>query len=74
LSFETAQTVFYDPLAFLRPDAGSHGEDRWQIIGKVNDVLIALVVFVVRDKEAETFRIISARRVTNHERKYYEEG
>lgn len=74
LSFETARKVFTDPLAFIRPDPGVHVEDRWQIIGKVNDSVIALVVYVVRDEDTEVYRLISARRVTTHERKEYEEG
>ena len=74
LSFETARTVFADPLAFIRQDPGSHGEDRWQIIGKVNEIVIALVVYIVRDEAAEVIRLISARRVTPHERKAYEES
>lgn len=72
LSFEAARMVFNDPLAFIRPDLGSHGEDRWQIIGKVDDLVIALVVYVVRNEDSEIYRLISARRVTSHERKKYE--
>jgi len=74
LSFETARSVFTDPLAFIRPDPGSPGEERWQIIGKVNEIIIALVVYVVRDEEAEVYRLVSARRVTHHERTAYEES
>ncbi len=74
LRFEDARYVFADPLAFIRSDPGSHGEDRWQIIGKINDIVLVVVVFAIRDEEAEVYRIISARRVTAHERKRYEEG
>jgi uncharacterized DUF497 family protein len=71
--FELAKRVFSDPLALIEQDPGSHGEDRWRIIGKVNDSLIAMVIFVVRDELAEVYRIISARQVTAHERKKYQE-
>lgn len=74
LSFEIARIVFSDPLAIIRMDSGSHQEERWQIIGKANDTLIVLVVYIVLDEDAEIYRLISARRVTNHERKAYEAG
>ena len=74
LSFEIAKEVFFDPLAFLQPDPGIHDEDRWQVIGKVKGTTIALVIFVVRGKSADIYRLISARRVTSHERKKYDEG
>lgn len=74
LSFEIARTVFSDPLAIIRMDPGSHQEERWQIIGKANKTLIALVVYIVCDENAEIYRLISARRVTAHERKAYEAG
>jgi uncharacterized protein len=74
LSFDIAKEVFFDPLAFLQPDPGTHDEDRWRIIGKIKNTTVALVVFVVRGRNADTYRLISARRVTSHERKYYEEG
>ncbi len=74
LNFKTAQVVFEDPLALLRLDSGSHGENRWQIIGKADKELVALVVFIVKTEKDEHIRIISARRVTKYERKRYEEG
>lgn len=74
LSFDIAQAVFSDPLAVIRLDPGTHREERWQIIGKVHNTLIALVVYIVRDEESEIYRLISARRVTAHERKAYEAG
>jgi uncharacterized DUF497 family protein len=74
LDFESARRVFSDPLALLLPDPGSHHEDRWRIIGRLDDVLVVLVVFTTRAEAAEVYRIISARRVTAHERKAYEES
>jgi uncharacterized DUF497 family protein len=72
LSFENAQSVFSDPLAVFRMDTSFHKEERWQIIGKVDQTLIALVIYVVQDEATEVYRLISARRVTAHERKEYE--
>lgn len=74
LDFESARLVFSDPLALLLPDPGSNGEERWRIIGRIGEDLVALVVFSIRDDDAEVYRIISARRVTAHERKAYEES
>jgi uncharacterized DUF497 family protein len=56
----------------IKMDTGFHKEERWHIIGKVDETLIALVVYIVRDEAAEVYRLISARRVTAHERKEYE--
>jgi uncharacterized DUF497 family protein len=69
LSFESVRPVFTDPLALIQPDQGAHSEDRWQIIGKVNDTIVALVVHTIKDDQNEIYRIISARRVTAYERK-----
>lgn len=74
LDFESARLVFSDPLALLLPDPGSHGEERWRIIGRIGEYFVALVVFTSRDDGAEVYRIISARRVTARERKAYEES
>jgi len=60
LSFEIAREVFFDPLALLQRDPGSHEEDRWRIIGKVGNTTVALVVFVVRGSDTEVYRLISA--------------
>jgi uncharacterized DUF497 family protein len=74
LSFEIARAVFSDPLAVIRMDPGAHKEERWQIIGKVNETLIVLVVYIDCDENAGIYRLITARRVTAHERKAYEAG
>ncbi len=76
LSFETAQRVFDDPLAFSRVDPHPDG-NRWQTVGRVGMTHL----FVVHTWSApdpvsddETGRIITARKATAHERKAYEEG
>lgn len=71
LSFETAARVFLDPLHISRRDRIVDGEERWQTIGRVNDVVLVLVAYAVPDEDL--IRIISARRVTRQERIEYEE-
>ncbi len=56
-----------------RDDFGS--EDRQQILGRINGVLMVLVVFTIRKGETEeTMRIISARKATQAEMRLYEKG
>jgi uncharacterized protein len=72
ISFQEATTVFDDSLSvtFLDPDH-SIGEDRYVIIGMSR--LGQLLVVSHTDRENRT-RIISARRATRQERRFYEEG
>lgn len=71
VSFQEAATVFGDPLAmtFLDPDH-SASEQRFITVGvsSTNRILI-----VAHTDRGENVRIISARRATQTERKYYEE-
>ncbi|MXZ92455.1 MAG: BrnT family toxin [Chloroflexi bacterium] len=74
VSFETAQLVFDDPLALMRPDPYPY-ESRWQTVGTVN--MVTLLVVDTRldsDSDLQGGRIISARRATRVERRAYEEG
>lgn len=73
LSFETAARVFLDPLHISGRERIVDGEERWQTIGRINDVLLVLVAYVVLEEEEEVIRMISARRVTRLERIEYEE-
>jgi uncharacterized DUF497 family protein len=73
ISFELASLVFADPLALTRKDY-TQEEDRWQIIGSVQGVLVVLVVYTIREDAEETaIRIISARKASSKERRLYEE-
>ena len=74
VSFETAQLVFDDPLALMRPDPYPY-ESRWQTVGTVSSVTL-LVVHTLPDVDRgqRAGRIISARRATRIERRAYEEG
>jgi uncharacterized DUF497 family protein len=66
--------VFLDPFHITRQDRIVEGEERWQSIGRVDDVLLVLVAYSVADDEDEVLCIISARRVTRQERMEYEEA
>lgn len=67
VSFETATNVFFDENRIEQPDEfHSDDEDRWQVIGKVNEIL-----FVIYTEREDKTRIISARRTNKRERGIY---
>ena len=71
VSFEEAQTVFYDPNGKLIDDPDhSDKEDRYIILG-LSKILHLLVVCHCYREDDETIRIISARKATTKETKYY---
>jgi uncharacterized protein len=72
VSFEEAKTVFDDPLYvdFYDPDH-SGDEDRYLIVGESNRGRLLITSYTERK---ESVRLISAREVTQTERKVYEEG
>jgi len=73
VSFEEAQTVFYDPLACIFDDEWhSTDEPREIIVGHSNANRLLLVCFTERGPGL--IRIISARYMTKRERREYEEG
>lgn len=71
IRFSDAEPVFFDPMTLTREDDDSEGEQRFVSIGldAVNRILV--VVYTYRGAD---IRLISARRATSKERKYYEEG
>lgn len=72
VSFEEAATVFNDLLSVTFPDPDhSVGESRYVIIGisRFGQLLI-----VSHTDRGEKVRIISARKATRQERRFYEEG
>lgn len=72
ISFQEATTVFDDSLSVTFPDPDhSVGEDRYVIIGmsKFGQLLV-----VSHTDRGNRTRIISARRATRQERRFYEEG
>jgi uncharacterized DUF497 family protein len=71
ISFEEAMTVFADPLARIFDDPDhSVDEHRELIIGHSSEQRLLIVSFVERER---IIRLISARRVTRHERQKYED-
>ncbi|WP_461255087.1 BrnT family toxin [Treponema sp. R80B11-R83G3] len=71
VSFEEAETVFYDPNGKLIDDPDhSDDEDRFIILG-LSKMLHLLVVCHCYRENDETIRIITARKATKKETKYY---
>jgi hypothetical protein len=74
VSFETALLVFFDEFHRTLFDRTEKGEDRWRTIGMAEGVVLLMVVHTSRDENGEEIiRIISARRPTSRERKWYEQ-
>jgi uncharacterized DUF497 family protein len=71
VSFEEAQTVFFDDRALLRSDP-DEAEDRFLLLG-LSLALRALVVCHCYREEDQVIRLISARRASRSERAQYEE-
>ena len=71
VSFHEAATVFGDPLSTTFPDPDhSEGERRFVTIGASKS---GALLVVAHTEDDDTLRIISARYVTRHERRFYEE-
>jgi hypothetical protein len=71
VSFEEAQTVFYDEYAQLISDPDhSDEEDRFIILGRSIRLRILVVCHCYREDD-EVIRIISARRATKYEQSIY---
>ncbi len=73
VSFEEAKTVFSDPFTITYPDPEhSDTDERYITIGISGIARLLLVVHT--DREEETIRIISSRKATLAERRFYEQG
>jgi len=73
ISFEEAKTVFFDDNARLIPDPEhSISEERSIILGITNKLKLLVVVHSYKEND-DTIRIISARKATKSESKYYYE-
>ncbi len=71
ISFEEAATVFYDEEALVRDDPEhSKEEDRFVILGFSNKANLLVVCHCFRASET-VIRIISARKATKTESKFY---
>lgn len=71
ISFREAVTVFGDPLAWTFPDPDhSREEERSVTIGTSR---LGKVLVIAHTERSGAVRIISARRPTRQERRFYEE-
>lgn len=71
VSFEEARSVFFDEDAIeFFDEEHSIGEDRFLLLGLSAQARLLLICHCYRESEA-TIRIISARRATKSESKYY---
>ena len=71
VSFEEASSVFGDPLATVYEDPDhSARERRYLIIGTSTNGRLLNIAFADQDQR---IRIISARKLTRREKKFYEE-
>ena len=74
VSFEEAQTVFYDDLAVqFFDDDNSDDEDRFLLLGMSSTARLLLVCHCERDS-GQLIRIISARKATKRESTFYPVG
>ena len=72
ISFQEAKTVFYDEKALVIDDPEhSEQEDRFIILGLSNQAKLLVVCHCYRASDT-VIRIISARKATKTESKYYE--
>ena len=69
VSFQEAETVFYDPLGLTCEDDGAQGEARFLTVGLGG---LGRILTVVWAQRAECIRLISAREATRNERRAYE--
>lgn len=73
ISFEEAQSVFFDEDALLVADEEhSDEEDRFVLIGLSTSLRVVLVCHCYRESD-EVIRIISARKASASERRQYKE-
>jgi uncharacterized DUF497 family protein len=72
VSFEEAETVFYDEQALLLEDPQPpEAEERFVLLGLSAVLRVLVVVHALRGEDA--IRIISARKATREERQQYQE-
>jgi uncharacterized DUF497 family protein len=74
VSFTEAKSVFYDEFAIqFFDEESSESEDRFLMLGMSNELRVLIVSHCER-YQGNTIRIISARKATNNERRFYEGG
>lgn len=71
VAFDAASAALLDPLALVIEDPDAIGEQRWLLVG-ISDFGLLTVCYTLRGDE--TIRLISARKATTKEKKYYAQG
>lgn len=72
VSFKEAQSVFYDEFAVqFFDEENSESEDRFLMLGLSGEANLLIVCHCERD-QGNVIRIISARKATKSESKYYQ--
>ena len=72
VSFEEAQSVFYDEFAMqFFDEPHSSEEDRFVMLGMSSAARLLTIVHCVREAD-DVIRLVSARKATRNESKYYE--
>ncbi len=72
VSFEEAQSVFYDEFAVqFFDDENSMSEDRFLMLGSSSEARLLIVCHCERD-QGHVIRIISARKATKNESMHYQ--
>ncbi|KAF0206341.1 MAG: hypothetical protein FD173_191 [Gallionellaceae bacterium] len=72
VSFAEAQSVFYDEFAVqFFDEENSESEDRFLMLGLSGEARLLIVCHCERD-QGNIIRIISARKATKNESKYYQ--
>jgi uncharacterized DUF497 family protein len=71
VSFDEAQTVFYDDRALLTEDPDEEDEDRFVLLGLSAGLRTLVVCHCYREND-EVIRIISARKAHREERRDYD--
>jgi uncharacterized DUF497 family protein len=67
--FEEAATALLDPKAMAQEDADAERESRWVLIGMSATARLLAVVYTLRNETR--IRLISARKATRKEARYY---
>jgi uncharacterized protein len=74
VTFEVAKTVFYDEFAVqFFDEEHSSAEDSFLLLGLSSDARLLLVCHCERN-DGEIIRIVSARKATEREAKFYQGG
>ena len=71
IDFEDVKEVFDQPMLVKRDNREDYGEVRWLGIGMMR---FRIIVIIYTERNVDTVRIISARKATKREVKYYEKS